>query len=69
MSCRNRHHRLPKSRGGKTNRKNCCKICARRHFFWHCLFGNMTGEEIMYEVNSTMLDPRFKLTIEPIERR
>ena len=65
MSYRNLHHKLPRSRGGGTNRWNCCRVDSKRHHFWHCLFGNMTGEEIMREVNGCFLDPRFKLIVQP----
>jgi hypothetical protein len=60
----NRHHKLPRSRGGGLGR-NCVRVDQKRHYFWHCLFGNMTGEEIAEEVNRCWLDPRFKLTIQP----
>jgi hypothetical protein len=32
-----------------------------RHALWHLLFKNMTGEEIMLDVNCNWLDPRFKI--------
>jgi hypothetical protein len=57
----NRHHRLPRSRGGGSDRRNCVKVDAKRHHYWHCLFGNMTGEEIMSDINTNWLDTRFKV--------
>ena len=69
MSWRNVHHRWPKSKHGPTNRWNCCKVDAKRHNLWHCLFGNMTGEEIAEEVNRCWLDPRYKLIVVPNNER
>jgi hypothetical protein len=63
----NRHHRLPRSRGGDSGRRNCVRVDAKRHYFWHCLFGNMDGWEISDEVNRCWLDPRFKLVVIPIK--
>lgn len=62
---RNKHHRWPRSRNGKTNNWNCCMVDAKRHSLWHALFGSMTGEEIAEEVNRCWLDPRFKLIVQP----
>jgi len=61
----NRHHRCPRSHGGKMNwpvRGNCVRIDKDLHYRWHCLVGNMTGEEIMSLLNNKLLDPRFKVT-------
>ena len=57
----NHHHRRPRSRGGSRHNGNYVKVDAERHHYWHCLFGNMTGEEIMREINTLWLDPRFKV--------
>jgi hypothetical protein len=58
---RNVHHRRPKSRQGETSRFNCVKVDSKRHNLWHCLWGNMTGDEIMADWNRNWLDPRFKI--------
>ena len=60
---RNLHHRCPRSRGGTKNfpEGNCVRVNARRHYLWHCLFGNMTGESIAQDINTNWLDPRFKV--------
>jgi hypothetical protein len=60
----NRHHRCPRSQGGSKNKPvkgNCVVVDAIKHYFWHCLFGNMTGEQIAHELNTKWLDPRFKV--------
>ena len=57
----NRHHKRPRSRGGKSDKYNCVKVDADKHYFWHRLFGNMSGDEIMMEINSIWLDGRYKV--------
>jgi hypothetical protein len=57
----NVHHRLPRSRGGKSNKYNCANVNKTRHYWWHCMFSNMTGEQIMQDINTNWLDPRFKI--------
>ena len=57
----NRHHRLPRSRGGETNKHNCVRVDEKRHYYWHCLFQNMTGAEIMQDINTNWIDPKFKV--------
>jgi hypothetical protein len=57
----NIHHRKPRSRGGKTNKYNCVKVDAERHYYWHRLFQNMSGDQIMIEINSIWLDPAYKV--------
>jgi hypothetical protein len=60
----NRHHRCPRSHGGTKNkpvRGNCVKVDKDKHHFWHCLFDNLPGEQVMNELNTKWLDPRFKV--------
>jgi len=59
----NTHHRLARSRGGKTNKFNCVRVNEKRHYAWHVMFGNMTGEEIAREINNLWIDPRFKVVL------
>ena len=40
-----RHHLIPRSRGGKDNRRNILMLEARKHEVWHILFGNLTIDE------------------------
>jgi len=58
---KNRHHRKPRSKGGKTNKYNIAWLDKDRHALWHLLFRNMTGEEIMQDFNSSLIDPRFRI--------
>ena len=69
MSYRNVHHKWARSRGGPTNRWNCCKVNSKLHMYWHAMFGNLTGEEIAREINSRWLDPRFELIVIPRKDR
>lgn len=57
----NWHHKRPRSRGGKTSHNNCVRVDKKRHYWWHCLFSNMSGEEIMADINTNWLDSRFKV--------
>ena len=56
----NRHHKRPRSRGGKGG-NNVVRVDSLRHYFWHSLFGNMTGYEIMQDINRNWLDNRYKV--------
>ena len=58
---RNKHHRKPRSQGGKSTKYNCVLVDENRHYLWHKLFANMTGEEIMQDFNTCFIDPRFKI--------
>lgn len=44
---RNRHHLVPKSRGGSAAPSNLLLIDIDRHRVWHKLFGNLTLEEVI----------------------
>ena len=57
----NRHHKKCRSNGGNTSNRNCVRVDAKRHYFWHALFGNMTGEEIAQEINKLWLDGDYKV--------
>ncbi len=61
----NNHHRRPRSQGGTTNKpkNNKVRVDEGKHYFWHCLFGNKTGEEIARELNSMWLDPVYRVVI------
>ena len=42
-----RHHILPRSRGGKTKGNNIAKVRKTPHEKYHALFGNRTPPEII----------------------
>ena len=43
----NRHHLVPKSRGGKNEKRNLLTIDIKRHRAWHILWGNRTLDEVI----------------------
>ncbi len=47
MKHKNRHHLLPKSRGGGMESSNLLTIDIDRHIFWHKIFGNLSLEEVI----------------------
>ena len=60
----NIHHRCPRSQGGTKRwptKDNCVKIDEKLHYFWHCVVGNKTGDQIMVLMNNLLLDPRYKV--------
>ena len=44
---RNRHHLIPRSRGGRDSYQNLLLIDMDRHEAWHRLWGNRTIEEVL----------------------
>lgn len=44
---RNKHHLIPKSRGGKKSKENLLLIDMERHEAWHRLWGNRTLDEVI----------------------
>jgi hypothetical protein len=44
---RNHHHLVPKSRGGKSNKRNLLLMDIEKHRQWHVLFGDKTLEEVI----------------------
>jgi hypothetical protein len=44
---RNKHHLLPRSRGGDSSPDNLLLLKVNRHFYWHRLFGARSIEEVI----------------------
>jgi hypothetical protein len=44
---RNRHHLVPKSRGGSYDKRNLLLFDATKHKYWHMVFGNRTLSEVI----------------------
>lgn len=59
----NRHHRLPRSRGGKNNPDNISIVKQDVHRAYHLMFGNATPEELAAILNLTWIDPDKKLVV------
>lgn len=60
------HHRLGKSNGGTDTfpENNVILVPRRKHQRFHTMFGSMTVEQIVAELNEVWIDPRVKLVIE-----
>jgi ribosomal protein L9 len=59
------HHRLGQSNGGTDTfpENNVILVPRRKHQKFHALFGSMTVEQIVAELNEVWIDPRYKLVI------
>jgi hypothetical protein len=44
---RNRHHLVPKSRGGSASKRNLLYISVTTHCEWHKVFKNLTLDEVI----------------------
>ena len=44
---RNKHHLIPKSRGGTDDPSNLLLINIEKHICWHKIFGNRTLDEVI----------------------
>ena len=59
----NRHHRLPKSRGGRDSGQNISVVPVNQHQAWHTMFANMQAWEIADKINRVWLDPEYELVL------
>lgn len=68
-----RHHRLPRSRGGhhttKGKRDNVTLVERELHRAWHLLFGNMEAPEVAAMITDTWCDPDYYLVAVPRDRK
>lgn len=55
-----KHHRLPKSRGGSNSVANIMYVRKDKHTAYHLLVGNSLPEEVA-RIVSEFIDPRFVL--------
>lgn len=67
-----RHHRVPRSRGGhhttKGKRDNIILVERDLHRAWHLLFGNMEADEVAAMISDTWIDPDYYLVAVPRHR-
>jgi hypothetical protein len=59
-----KHHRKPVALGGLTTKENISHVTHKRHNAWHTLFGAMTIEEIVEQLNDVWIDPEYKVKLE-----
>jgi hypothetical protein len=60
-----RHHRLPRSRGGSNEARNISIVERRLHAAWHLLVGNMNAQETARMLSDTWVDPDYYLVAVP----
>ena len=65
----NTHHRKPSSIGGDGNPQNLARVPYDKHVAWHVIFGNMTAQQIIEEINTHWLDPKYKLSLHKVLRK
>jgi len=62
---RERHHRLPVSRGGTGVPKNISFVRKDYHRAWHLLVGNMNAKEVAKMLSDVWIDPGYYLVAVP----
>ena len=63
-----RHHRLPRSRGGSNAPRNISIVSRDLHRAWHRLVGNMNAEEVAAMLTDTWIDPDYYLVAIPRDK-
>lgn len=56
-----KHHRLPRSKGGSNSNSNISLVRKDLHVAYHKLFGNATPDEVADILNKVWIDPAYKL--------
>lgn len=56
-----KHHRLPRSRGGDNSKRNIVMVPQKLHRAWHTLVGNMTAPEVAELLSNVWIDPDYIL--------
>lgn len=64
-----RHHRLPRSRGGSNEERNISLVETKYHRAYHLLFGNMTPLEMASLLNDVWIDPDVKFVVRRRKKR
>lgn len=64
-----RHHRLPRSRGGKDDDANISRVHAKYHRAFHQLFGNMHADEIARVLTEVWIDPDVYMVCVPRKKK
>lgn len=64
-----RHHRLPRSRGGTNHPRNISLVEVKLHKAWHALCGNMNAKEVAAMLTDTWIDPDYYLVAIPRNKR
>lgn len=64
-----RHHRLPRSRGGSNSPNNISIVERKQHQAWHLLVGNMNAEEVAAMLTDTWIDADYYLVAIPRRKK
>jgi hypothetical protein len=64
-----RHHRLPRSRGGANSPHNISIVERKLHNAWHLLCGNMNAQEVARMLSDTWIDADYYLVAVPRHKR
>jgi hypothetical protein len=65
MRVKDRHHRKPRSIGGKNNKENVSILPRKKHVAWHVLFQNYDAPTIAEVINQFYLDPDWFMVAVP----
>jgi len=57
-----KHHIIPRSRGGKSNRENIIRIDGKLHDLYHQLFENKTPDEVIRFLNEYFWKEEYVIT-------
>lgn len=58
-----KHHRLPRSKGGNGTPDNISVVPIHEHRAWHRLFGNKTPQEIARIISDVWIESKFYMII------
>lgn len=64
-----RHHRLPRTRGGSNSANNISIVERKLHQAWHQLVGNMNAKETAKMLSDTWIDANYYLVAIPRNRK
>jgi len=59
----NKHHRVPRSRGGNGKAANISMVCRDKHAAYHLLFQNYLPEQVAAILNEVWIDPTKELIV------
>lgn len=63
-----KHHRLPRTRGGSNSAHNISIVERKLHVAWHQLVGNMNAQEVARMLSDTWIDADYYLVAVPRHR-
>ena len=63
-----KHHRLPRSRGGSSSASNLSVISQPVHRAWHYLFGNANAQEVARMISDVYIDSNYYFVCVPRHR-